>query len=65
MAFPVRRSHKCVAWLIRCLLGQDAVKSEKLKHGMPLVVLGLEVHAPPARFFPIAAQRAARRRLAV
>ena len=34
--------------LIRCLVGQEAIKAEKTEHGMPLVVLGLEVHVPQA-----------------
>ena len=39
------RARRCVARVIRCLLGTDSMKDKKMECGNPLVILGLRVEA--------------------
>ena len=51
-----RTAARCVARVIRCLLGTDSMKEKKLAHGNPLVILGLRIEARPG---PAPTQRVA------
>ena len=56
-----RTAVRCVARVIRCLLGADSMKEKKMAHGNPLVILGLRIEArsgtaPAQRVVPDATQ---------